>query len=972
MNNLLKLKSTTAPIAVGLALLATPSFAQETAADTSADQVIVVTGTRIARPDLQSNSPVAFISSADIERRADITPEAVLNTLPQFVPFTTAASNNPGGGQANVDLRGLGTSRTLVLVNGRRFVGSGQDQVVDLNTLPTDLIERVDVVTGGASAVYGSDAMAGVVNFVMKDNFEGLKIRSTAGVTEKGDGAEYSISGLLGSNLADDRGNITIFGGWAKRNGIFANARDFTKIDQTGLADVAQFANGTFVQGGSSRGVTGSIVSNPANPTPRVPYDANQLLTNGQACGPFLIGAVGALEEGNRTISFAPDGSPRGFCTVADTFGGDRYDFASTNYIQIPSERYNASAFAHYDVTDSITAFAEFTYAHVSAKNQLAPSPLAASEGVTIAANSSLLTAETQAILAGRADPTAPATVERRMWELGARVQDFRTNLFQGLFGLRGDLTENIKFNVYGSYGRTEITTETLNDLSTSRLQAALNGCPAGAPAGCAAAGDWSNFFGGELTQSQVNYLVYPTLTDRLTVDRKLVSADISGTLADLPAGPLGFALGVEYRKESSTSTPDAAKQADDIVGFNAALPISGSYDVKEIFGELAVPLLADKPFAHELSLEFGGRISDYSTVGTVYTFKAGGTYAPVAGLRLRGLYQRATRAPNVFELYRAADQDFPVVFDPCDSRFFEADAAVETRCLASGVDPASFVATNLQVEATRVGNTSLKEEKADTYTIGLVASGRDLAPGSFLSRFTATVDYYNITIKNAILSEYAGAQSLVNACYLNGDTAACDHLSRSPAGDTIIDTISFENLAKYKVSGIDFTLDYRQPIGNVTFGLNTNVGYLIHYTISDVIRGTADGAGYNSDFGFLPHWKATTRASLGFGSANVDLTWRFIGGYKGSFSKFDPIDDANSGSGFAVAYPDYKVGSKSYFDLGIGFKLPSDFSLDIAVLNLANTKPIPLYDLSEQSNTSPSNYDLLGRSFRLSVSKKF
>lgn len=942
-----------------------PAFAEEKAANEAAD-MIIVTGSRIARPDLQGTSPISVVSADVIAKTGAVTIEGVLNQLPQFVPSSTSASNNPGGGQATIDLRGLGASRTLVLVNGRRFIGSGQDGVVDVNQIPTGLIERVDVVTGGASAVYGSDAMSGVVNFVLKQDFEGVELGAGTGISSRGDGAEYTGSVTLGSNLADNRGNITLYGDWYQRRGILASQRGYTAIDETGLAGTAEIG-GRFIQGGSSRGTTGSIVSNPSNPNPRVPFDANQLLANGNPCGSFLASGGFVNPNGNRTISFAPDGTARGFCPVSSTFGGDRYNFAPVNYIQIPSQRYSVSAFSHYDLTDTLTAFMDFTYVHTSSANQLASSPLAASEGVTIDPNSPLLSASARAALALRADPTALATVERRMWELGARVQEFKSDLFNGSLGLRGALGDNWRWETEVTYGRTSIDTITKNDLSTSRLQAALNGCPTGAPAGCAAAGSFANFFGGTLTKSQVGYLIYPSLTDRATIKRVVAGGNLSGKLADLPAGPLSVALGVEYRKEQSASNPDAAKQADDIVGFNASDPISGSFTVKEFYGETIVPIV------QSLNLEFGARLSDYSTVGSVLTYKAGGTFEPVGGLRLRSMYQRATRAPNVFELYRAADQDFPVVLDPCDGRFFDGSAAVEARCLASGVDPNSFVASNLQVNATRVGNRDLKEEKGDTITIGAVFNGREFTDGGLLKGLSATVDYYNMSIKNAILSEYSGAQAMVDACYINGDAKACSRLSRSASGDTIINAIGFANLAKYKVSGLDIGLGYRVETASAwIFGINTNIGRLLHYKVSDAIRGTADGAGLNSDLGFLPKWKAVSRLTVEKSGVSATLTHRYIGGYHGSFSAYDPIDEANAGTGFEVRYPTYKVAAKHYFDLALGCDVTENVTINLSVDNLLNNKPTPLYDLSDQSNTSATNYDLVGRYMRISARVKF
>jgi len=596
-----------------LAMAASPSFAQSQDGTAEVGEV-VVTGSRIVRQDYVANSPVATVSAEQIQARGDVNVEQILNQLPQVVPGLSANSNNPANGSATVDLRGLGPSRTLVLVNGRRFVPYDKSNAVDLNSIPAALIERVEVVSGGASATYGSDALAGVVNFIFKDNFEGLAVNTQYGISGYGDGEQFNASAMFGANIADGRGNVTGYVGYADRDGFLPN-------DDRPWALVAN-------NGGSGTGIYGGL---------------NNLGTNNYTA----VGCSTAPTPCRR--SFRTPGVPGQFNN--DTGLGpssDRYDFAPVNLLQSPSERYNAVLLGHYDINDTFTAFTEVFYTNTRNNIQLAPTP---ATGINIPYGNYFVQ-NYPALLAyanSRPDATAPLNFDRRMAEVGARVESHNTNVLQFNGGLRANLGGDWKAEGVYAYGRTELRTSIENDVSRSRLAAAL--AAGGTATSCAASSLQLfpgcvpvNIFGsGTITPQAANFIRL-NFADTSIFERQNLTFNVTGTAFELPAGPLSVAFGAEYREDKLSFTPDAAKASGDIFGFNAERPVGGRSESKELYAEAVIPLVRDVPFIKSLELEVGARMADYDTVGKIYAYKAGGSWEPVESLRFRGIYQRAVR----------------------------------------------------------------------------------------------------------------------------------------------------------------------------------------------------------------------------------------------------------------------------------------------------------------------------------------
>ncbi len=925
MTRLSKLNYTAAPLALGLALISTPSFAQDADEAESAGESIVVTGSRIARPDLTSNSPITVVSGEALQDQGAVNVEEALNQLPQITPGLNANVNNGGNGTVSVDVRGLGASRTLVLVNGRRMVPSNNTGVVDLNVINPLLIDRVDVVTGGQAATYGSDALGGVVNFILKNKFEGVELSSQYGLTSRGDSQLWTVGGVVGGNFADDRGNATLAVSYTERSPSFQDERSWSRIDQNG---------------GSATGIAGRLDNSFANP--------------------FATG-------GNR--AFNADGSVRAFVNNFDLTNPatDRYNFAPVNYIQTPQKRFTMTALANFDINDNINFYAEGSYVQSEVKLQLAPTP---ATNIFVNPTSPVLSASALALAAGRPTPGAPLTFRRRMVEVGPRIQTFNFDVTQVNVGLKGKLFDGWDFDVYYGRGRVDSAQGLQNDVSRARLTSGLNGCPVGSPAGCVTV----NAFGpNTITQAAANYIRIASAVDQFGFDRDNVVAVANGTLGKLPGGDIGVAVGLEYRRDASNFIPSDPAQRGDLTGFNAVQPINGSFDSKEVFGEVRLPVI------DMLTLEAKGRYSDFSTVGGNFTWSVGGDFRPVEDIRMRATYSRANRAPSVFELFQAGDQGFPAVTDPC----FRGQpagvrpapsAGVAAICVLQGLpNPTTNVLTqtNAQIEATFTGNTNLREETSDTLTAGI-----QFTP-SFAEGLTLSVDYFDIKIDGYVARVAGGANGLVAECFAQNITTAaqlaanpyCSLLTRRPNGDLLATVPLTNELApgannKLKTRGVDVAFAY--PIGlgfagldNSKLTVSSNVTYLMDYKFN----GT-DFAGYASgDFGTLPHWKANTRLTYSDDNLNLALNWQYIGKSRDTFG--DPIEPANlAGFGPIKGY--------SLFDLNARVNASDNFEIFGGIQNLLDKQPPSVNAGFTATNTDETLYDTLGRRFFIGAKIKY
>lgn len=919
---------------------------------------IVVTGSRIARRNVETAAPVAVVQDEEFELSGTVNVENVVNTLPQVVPGTTSFSNNPGDGAATLNLRGLGAARTLVLVNGRRWMSYNTAQIVDLNTIPSFLLDSVDVVTGGASAVYGSDALAGVVNFRLK-NVEGIEMGGQYSITERGDGARYEVHGAIGTSFDDGRGNATVFAEYYNRSSIFQGDREFSNFalgGETSGAPLQQFGSSTLPQG--------VIRYFGDSDTTGTDFDAN--------------GAVVFDEPGNFR-----------------TRDGDLYNYAPANYLQLPQERYLIGGYADYDIGGGHTAYTEVAFVNNRVAQELAATPVTGDFDVSLGAVQDFLDpadfAQLQALEAqeGDDDDIINLFLQRRTVETGSRNSLDERNAFRVLGGLRGPINDYLTYDAYYQYSRTRNANVQAGNISASAFQRGLDGTD---PA--------INIFGPDtLTPAMVDQISILAQNGDVST-QEIASAAISGTFGDFAIGeysePVAFAVGTEYRKVGSEFIPDTALSSGDVIGFNAGQATSGSYDVKEAFAELNVPIEFGSA---RLELSGAARYSDYSleAVGGVWTYAGGVEFAPIPDVTLRGQYQRAVRAPNVGELFGGQAIGFPGATDPC-STAAATSGGLRDLCLANGVPAASLgdpaIQLNTQIPATFGGNANLQEETSTSWTAGVV-----LQP-SFFPGFTLTADYFDIEIEDAIST--ISLQQTFNLCFnqiqdQNDPICApffpADGSSiRNGAG--VITTanppsLGGQNIATLNVSGVDLQATYSTVL---PFSLLTdtgeqdfNISFLGTWTeeSSFLAFPGADRLDCAGVFGLncgepTPSFKWTTRASFIDGPLTTSVRWRHLSG----------VDDDEASVDFSEFNGSERIPAYDLFDLTFSYMANEAMTFTFGVNNILDKLPMTprfdgilvsnqndgtlLGDNQEQGNTYPSTYDVLGRDFFVSVDFKF
>lgn len=914
---------------LGLSTLAQPAFAQEAATPANGPAEtgeVIVTGSRIARPDLSSPSPITIVNEEFFRQKGTVNIEEVLNQLPQVVPGLGAQVNNGGDGTATVDLRGLGPTRTLALVNGRRFVPATNTGRIDLNAIPSQLIKRVDVVTGGASAVYGSDALAGVVNFVLKDDFEGIEFGARYGESGHSDAQSQDAYVLFGGNFADNRGNATLAATYLQRKPLFQDARDFSRIDQQG--------------NGSATAPAGRFDDSPFNPF-EVP--GAKVFNNDGSVREF----VNALPELNGGV-------------------GDRYNFSPTNYLVTPQTRYSLSGMTHYDVTDNTRAYAELYYISNDQDISLAPTP---AFNLVVPVTNPILSDSARALLASRPDPNAPAIFRKRMTDFGNRqsLNDFNTT--QGVLGVSGTIGQSEwNWDTYYTFGRTDSSVSIRGDLSKSRLNASLAGCPTvqgiQLVPGCRVV----DLFGaGKISQADKDFLQIADSTDSFRFTRHLAQANLTGPFGRLPGGDIRWAFGYEFRQDDSTFTPSETSARGDLSGFNPLGAIDGGFHVREFYSEVSLPLLKDVPGVRMLEAGLAGRYSDYSTVGGLTTYTGRLEWKPIDALSVRGTYSKASRAPSVFELFQAGDTNFPSVDDPCalvlsDGSEQDVPANVQAVCRLQGIANGTLPAqSNAQIQTKQIGNPNLKEETAKSYTFGLVWQPE------FVHNFSGTVDYFHINVDGYIGRLAGGPIEEVAACFSSGVTTAaqyaadpfCSQLSRTAAGELT----GFEplvNSGTLVTSGLDFALNYALDLD--AMGLPANAGRVtFRFDAQRLHSYNFNGSEYASltsgTFGTLPKNRANLRTVYDIGNFQTSLNWQYIGN----------VDEGNPGDAEFLPH-----GAVSYFDLFARYSFTNKVELSAGVTNLLDKQPPIIVTGFTATNTDNTTYDGIGRRYFISTRVQF
>ncbi len=969
-------------------LAAAPAYAQVAtpAADTPAadDATIVVTGSLIRNPNLTSSSPVNVVGIAEIERRSPNTAEELLRSLPGVTPGIGTQVNNGSNGTNSVDLRGLGTQRNLVLLDGNRIVPTLANGVVDLNVIPLALVERVDVLTGGASTTYGADAVTGVVNFITKKNFSGVDARASYRVTGEGDGPVFRGDLTLGANFADNRGNAVISIGYTKADPVY-QTRPFAIFGVSSTSGVASGASRTSV------------------PT--------------------------AIDFGGGTF-LQLDGTGTSLVPQYASFNFNPY-----NIFQTPIDRKSFYAAANYEIADSVEIYARGMFVNNTVRSIIAPSGVFGN-ALTVPGNNPYLPTAvrdricTQAGIAlGAACNTNAAlplpAVYRRLVELGPRIGNYDNTNYDLRAGAVFDIAKSLKFDLSGAYGHSEQTLTNSGYVLNSRLQQALNANNTTTCIDTAANCVPVNLFGpaGSISAAQVAFLQGQS-TVRIVTELNQVRGVLTGDFgftAPSASAPVSFAVGAEYRKYDYNRAPDAAAQNPSELGGagGAVLPFIGGYNVKEVFGELIAPIAAGQPFLDELSVEGGVRFSSYSVAAPnnpkfdATTYKVGTTWQPVSGLRFRANYQRAVRAPNINELFAPVVTGLTnLTSDPCAGTAPVGNANLTAVCIAQGATAASIGTipnpTAGQANQTGGGNPNIRPEKADTFTVGVVLTPKDMIPGLSIS-----VDYFDIRVNNAITSATPG--DVINACFnsvtaASATSVACTGIRRNavtgglsgPTGTVPGLPTPLTNNGRLATSGIDLTFDYKRSIGPVKLGLN----FVGTYTKKLVFQASPvsyarDCVGYFSancgpTLGQIqPEITWLQRTTLGFGGVEASLAWRHLGAvrYEGAAADFlargfkttdralfsGVVTNGNRvSSDLAGQTFDFnRIGAYDYFDLSVKFDIGDKLTMSLAAFNIFNRKP-PIVGgqagttTANSGNTFPSTYDPLGRSYNASVRLKF
>ncbi len=940
---------------VGLTATSPPVFAQEE----NEIEEVVVTGSRLVRRDLDAASPVAIVTGEAIRGSGNVTLEETLNEMPQLASDNTSSVNSGGGsGILTADLRGLDAVRTLVLVNGRRFAPADSRGLTDLSSIPDALVERVEIMTGGASAVYGSDAIAGAINFRLKDDFEGLEFGYSLSETDKGDATTQKYDLTVGGNFDDGRGNAVVSVSYTDRGEIFFADRDYSAIS---LFE----SGGTLVPGGSSN-----------LPGTRLGLNSTQLANlNGLSFDPATAcpGTIGGLR-------FGENGAVLPFCDPED-----RYNFAPQNYLLRPLERVQISAIGHYDINENVTAYSELFFMDNRNEWQQAPNAgglqtSGAPRGDYLipdyANNPVLFDATRQFLIANAAtfdaDGDGTAVIQgtgRRSVETGPRNFKYDRASYSATVGLKGNLDiggTEWRWDTFFQYQRAKTDEDIAGELSSLRLSlgSAVTVDPT-APGGVRCTNEFVgcvpvNFLGLDSVTPEAAAFISPNHGVTNVLERQVYGGFISGELFELPAGPLAVGVGFEARDEKFSFRPDTAAQGGEFG--DPEPPIEAGIDLTEFFAEARVPLLEDASFADYLGLELAVRTSDYSTIGSVSTWKAGVEWAPTDWLRFRGMVNQAIRSPNLDELFDSVGIGFSAGDDPCDNDLSptqaQRDLCVQQGILASEID--TFDQINVGFGVRSGGNPDLSEEEADTLTIGVVISP------PFLEGLNLTIDYYEIEIDNAI--NQLSAQQVVDNCFrgdnLDNNSDTCQAITRFANGQIdFVDARSL-NVASVTATGLDVQADYSFDLGDrlAFFGPASLDLQLIasfafeNETIAEPGQPGLDCLGYfgGSCSGFNVFIQPETKYVFNAGYKSGDFSGRFQWRSLSSIALFPGAGNVvQSGS------------AASYVDLNFDYDFGERYSVFLGIDNLTDEEPPILgFSLAGDANVDISLYDVLGRRF--------
>lgn len=971
--------------------MAAPAMAQSTQDEGATVSEIVVTGSRIRQANLVTTSPVTQVTAEDVRETGVSRVEDLVTQLPQAFAAQNSTVSNGASGTATVSLRNLGATRTLVLIDGKRMpYGSPLDAAADLNQIPAQLVERVEVLTGGASAVYGSDAIAGVVNFIMKKDFEGLEVTAQYGqyfhhndydgpgnlrsvIEGRGStnpsqfklpdddvqtGFSREVTAIMGVSSPDGKGNITAYAGYRKNNKVLGRDYDYASCSLGGQ----NAAGDSFTCGGSG-------TSYPGRFTDFATFD-------------YTLDSSG---------NFIPYVGSR-----------DAYNFGPLNYYQRPDERYNMGAFGRYQVNDKIEAFAQLMFNDYESVAQIAPSGDFGNTATINCDNPLLSASQAAAIGCTAADIAAGNDTDlyilRRNVEGGGRQSHLNYESYRGVVGIRGDMDDTWSYEISAQYSKVRLSQVYRNEFSVARLTRALNVVDDGSGnAVCASVVDGTDpncvpynvFSPTGVTQEALDYLQVPLVMSGYT-EQQVVTASITGDLTDKgivspwAESGLKLAAGVEYRRDALDLITDVSYSTGDGAGQGGAtIGLGGAQSTYDIFGEFQLPIVEGMAFAESITLDGAYRASDYALGGKTDTWKLGVDYAPVSDIRFRASYQQATRAPNVIDLYTAQGFNlFDLDDDPCDFTDPNDDGtASSSACIGSNpwqVTAAQSTSGFLSSPAGQYnylqgGNPDLNPEDSETTTFGVVFTP------SFLPGFNMSVDYFDIEITNLISS--IGAANTLDACYTAGLQQACDLIQRNDngslwSGDGVVVDLN-TNIGGLKTSGVDINAGYNIDLadfGAASFGtlgfsftgtwlesLETDTGLGFANSVFDCAGKFGNTCAANG-IAASPEWRH--RASVSWGTpwdgVNLGATWRYISAV-----------DIDSG---VTTRLDSTLEEQHYLDLNGSWQLRDNVTVRGGVNNVLDNDPPLSYSVGTtgNNNTYPQVYDSMGRYAFISVTASF
>jgi outer membrane receptor protein involved in Fe transport len=903
----------------------------------SKEEVIVVTGSTIGRKTLTTPAPLTVLNREALIAAGRSTVGDIIQMLPSQTNGINAQTNNGGDGSTRVDLRGLGAARTLTLINGRRVVpsGNGANSSVDMNTIPLAMIDRVEVLKDGASAVYGSDAVGGVVNVITRTDVTGTEATVYSGSSSRGDGFTYDASFVTGYTADNKNGNVIFSAGVQRQKPVFAADRTFSSYDMT-----YDYANRLAIRGGST-----------AVPGGRVNAKAIDVNGDGKPDTIDLCGAGVQYCTSNGMGGYRPFVSP-----------DDLYNYQPINYLYTPSGRYDLYSTGSYKLRPEVSTFFEASYMNRTSDQQLAPEVF--NNAVPISRNSMY-------------NPMGGDILgyQRRLDEFGPRTTAESINNFRMVAGFQGsvpgdvDLFKNFKWELAYDYGRNDAEVRSAGNLIKSRLANAVGpsfinasgvptcGTPTKPIAGCVP----MNILGpdGSIDPAAAAYTTYIGVRSGFS-ELQTASANAHGRLLTLPNnGDLSLAVGGDFRKESGGNTPDPLTATGDTTG-NAAAPTSGSYNVVEGFGELSLVPISGNEIADWLEFDLAARGFRYNTFGSGVTWKAGVLFRTFNGFSLRGTYSTAFRAPSVIELYQGKTDGFPATADPCDTKprgtTITLDPMVAAECAREGV-PSNASFGTAQQRAVTGGNTNLHAETAKVLTAGVV-----LEPPQ-IKGLSLTADYWKIDITNAI--QALGATVILASCYNHGLQSFCDQIHRNPTLGNPIDFIDnpVQNVGGTATSGVDFALAYDHKFGVLgRFREFAEAQYLLKYNldnVSQVLHGLGRydlGARPRVKGNFATMWQHPSGMGAGF---NVR--------YVGPFKECDQ-NNCNGGAPARDVAKWYKADVYGSYALKSAAGMTT---VSVGVNNVMNQNP-PLIYIGFQADSDAATYDYMGRFVYMRMTQQF